>query len=68
MPFQEGDRVRLKTPVVEGPISDITFDKAAGQVAYEVTYTDAEGHEQIRFFPEGQLELVAAAPVSGQEG
>ena len=65
MPFNEGDRVRLKTPVIEGPVSDIAYDKASKSLGYMVTYTDEAGEEQSRWFPEEQLELVEAAPSEG---
>ena len=57
--------MRLKTPVIEGPVSDIAYDKATKQLGYLVEYTDADGEAQSRWFPEEHLELVEAAPSEG---
>jgi hypothetical protein len=61
--FNEGDHVRLVTPVIEGAVADITFDKASNSLAYLINYTDADGHEQSRWFAEAQL---TAAPAPSQ--
>lgn len=61
MAFNEGDLVRLKTPVIEGPVTDIAYDKASKQLGYMVAWTDAAGDEHCRWFSEDELELIEAA-------
>lgn len=58
MPFAKGDLVRLKTPVIQGPVLDGTYDMDAQAFSYRLAFTDADGQEHDRWFTEGELELV----------
>ncbi len=58
--FKEGDKVRLRAPVIEGGVADIQFNKGAGELEYLVTYSDSNGEEQTRWFVESDLETVNA--------
>jgi hypothetical protein len=58
--FKEGDQVRLRAPVVEGGVTDIQFNKSAGELEYLVAYTDGNGESQTRWFGESELEIANA--------
>ena len=67
MPFEEGARVRLKTPVIEGPVIDVAYDKAAKGFTYLVPFTGPDGETHQRWFAEADLEETAPAPAAEQE-
>lgn len=58
--FKEGDKVRLRAPVIEGGVADIQFNKGAGELEYLVNYTDGNGDTQTRWFAESDLEITNA--------
>ncbi len=61
MAFKEGDVVRQVAPVIEGEVTDIKYNKATAQLEYLVTYTDAAGETQARWFDESDLAVVGGA-------
>lgn len=58
MAFKEGQQVRLVAPVIQGSIEDIRFNKGTEELEYLVTYTDADGEAQTRWFTESSLEVI----------
>lgn len=58
--FKEGDKVRLRAPVIEGGVTDIQFNKGAGELEYLVAYKDGNGETQTRWFGESELEVANA--------
>lgn len=52
--FKKGDVVKLITVVPQGPVLGMRMDDD-GNVQYLVGWTDADGHEQQRWFDEAQL-------------
>lgn len=52
--FKKGDVVTVKVVVPSGPITAMRMDEE-GVVSYLVTWTDAAGVEQQRWFDEDQL-------------
>lgn len=56
--FNEGQTVRLITPVIQGDVEDVQFSKANGELEYLVSFVDEEGEAQTRWFPESKLEAV----------
>lgn len=53
-----GQQARLIQPVIQGEVIDTRFNKTAGELEHLVSYTDAEGEVQERWFPASQLEAV----------
>jgi hypothetical protein len=52
--FKKGDNVKLVAVVPEGPIQALRMDEE-GNFFYLVTWTDADGNAQQRWFEEAQL-------------
>lgn len=55
-----GQQARLKQPVVQGEVVDTNFNKTASELEHLISYTDADGELQQRWFLESQLETVDA--------
>lgn len=55
-----GKTVRLVQPVVQGEIIDTEYDKDTKQLRHLLSWVDADGETQNRWFTESQLELVGA--------
>lgn len=58
MSLETGQTVRLKTPVIQGPIVDTEYDKDAKVLRHLVEYSDLENEKHQRWFLETDLELV----------
>lgn len=52
--FKKGDVVKLNAVVPQGPVEGLRMDED-GVFYYLVSWTDAEGNEQQRWFEEDQL-------------
>lgn len=52
--FKKGDVVRLDSVVPQGPVLDIQMS-TEGEILYLISWLDADGAEQIRWFAEAQL-------------
>ena len=55
--FTKNQTVRLKVMVPQGPIDAIRMDED-GIVFYRVSWVDADGNTQSRWFAENELEAV----------
>lgn len=53
-----GQTARLVQPVIQGEVTDTRFNKDANELEHLVSYTDAEGEVQSRWFPASSLEVV----------
>ena len=58
MSLETGQNVRLKAPVIQGPIKDTEYDKDAKTLRHLVEYSDLQGETHQRWFLETDLELV----------
>ncbi len=64
-----GSTVRVKTHVPEGPVLRTRYDESSESIERLVSYTDAEGNEHERWFPDSELEWIAdPAPEEEPEG
>ena len=52
--FKKGDEVKIKAVIPQGPVEALRMDED-GTVYCLVTWTDAEGQEQQRWFAEDDL-------------
>jgi uncharacterized protein YodC (DUF2158 family) len=52
--FKKGDMVKLKAVTPEGPVQSIAMDDE-GNVSYLVSWTNEDGVEHQRWFPEASL-------------
>jgi len=52
--FKKGDVVKVNSVLPEGPVQSIGMDED-GTVRYLITWTDADGMEQTRWFSEDSL-------------
>lgn len=50
-----GDSVALKQPPIIGTVDDTVFDRESGELRHLVTYTDANGDKQQRWFFAGEI-------------
>jgi hypothetical protein len=55
--FTKNQTVRLKVTVPQGPIDALRMDEN-GTVFYRVSWVDADGNTQSRWFAESELETV----------
>lgn len=55
--FTKNQTVRVKTVVPQGSVEALRMDED-GMVYYRMTWTDANGVSQTRWFSEAQLESV----------
>jgi hypothetical protein len=55
--FTKNQTVRVKTVVPQGPIDALRMDEN-GVVFYRVSWVDAAGNTQSRWFAENELEAV----------
>jgi hypothetical protein len=55
--FTKNQTVRLKLVVPQGPIDALRMDED-GVVFYRVSWVDADGNTQSRWFAENELEAV----------
>jgi len=55
--FKKGDTVKLVTTVPQGPVEALRMDED-GNFFYLVSWTDADGVAQSRWFEEAQLAAV----------
>jgi hypothetical protein len=55
--FKKGDTVKLVTTVPQGPVEALRMDED-GNFFYLVSWTDANGVAQSRWFEEAQLAAV----------
>lgn len=53
-----GQTARLVQPVIQGEVTDTRFNKDANELEHLVSYTDAEGEVQSRWFLASNLEVV----------
>lgn len=53
--FTKGQNVRLKTVVPQGPVEALRMEED-GTVFYRISWTDAAGNVQTRWFAESELE------------
>lgn len=53
-----GQQARLVQPVIQGEVTDTRFNKDAKELEHLVSWTDAEGETQERWFLASQLEAV----------
>lgn len=53
-----GQQARLIQPVIQGEVIDTRFNKTSGELEHLVSYTDAEGEVQERWFLASNLEAV----------
>jgi hypothetical protein len=53
--FTKNQNVRVKTVVPQGPIDALRMDED-GTVFYRISWTDADGNAQTRWFAENELE------------
>ena len=51
-----GQQAKLVQPVVAGEVIDTRSNKEAGQLEHLLSFTDAAGEEQHRWFLESELE------------
>ena len=58
MAIKKGDTARVKVPVIQGTVLRRQVDEESDRVRLLMTWTDAEGHEQQRWFDESELEAV----------
>ncbi len=54
-----GAIMRLKQPIIEGPLKELRFDEA-GQIEALVAYMGEDGEAHERFFPIASLEEIEA--------
>jgi uncharacterized protein YodC (DUF2158 family) len=52
--FRKGDTVKLKGVIPQGPVEGMRMDDD-GNVQYLISWTDADGVAQTRWFDEDQL-------------
>ncbi len=52
--FQKGEVVKLNVPAPQGPVEALRMTED-GVIQYLVSWTDADGNEQQRWFDEDQL-------------
>jgi hypothetical protein len=55
--FRKGDTVKLVVTVPQGPVESMRMNEN-GDVQYLVSWTDANGVQQSRWFDEAQLTAV----------
>jgi hypothetical protein len=55
--FTKNQTVRLKTTVPQGQVEALRMDEY-GTVFYRISWTDAAGNSQTRWFAEAELEAV----------
>lgn len=53
-----GQTARLVQPVIQGEVIDTRFNKTAGELEHLVSFADAQGDAQERWFLASQLETV----------
>lgn len=66
MPFKKGSQVRLKAPVIEGPVAAVRYDDDRDTFVYMIEYTGADGDPACREFDEADLEQVETAPAPSE--
>jgi hypothetical protein len=55
--FNKNQTVRLKAVTPQGPVEALRMDED-GTVFYRISWTDANGNTQSRWFAENELEAV----------
>ena len=58
MAIKKGDTCRVRVPVIQGTVLRRQVDEGSDQVLVLMTWTDAAGQEQQRWFDEAELEAV----------
>lgn len=58
MSFKIGDEVKPKVTAPVGEVQDARMNTSGGELEYLVTYADADGEAQERWFLESQIEAV----------
>lgn len=56
--FSKDQVVRVKAVTPTGPVTKFKMDEDTGDMSYLVSWTDAEGETQSRWFGEDELEAV----------
>ena len=56
--MKPGTSVRLIQPVIEGEVIDVEWDKDKDQKRIKITWKDANGNQQDRWFLESDLEVI----------
>ena len=52
-----GDQARLIQPVIEGAVTDIRYNKDHECLEHLISYSDADGNDQQRWFLSKELEV-----------
>ena len=52
--FKKGDTVKVVAVIPEGPVESMRMDED-GNVQYLISWTDADGNKQTRWFDEASL-------------
>ena len=55
--YKKGDWVKTTAVIPQGPVEGFRMDDE-GNVFYQITWTDADGVEQTRWFAEDELQAV----------
>ena len=55
--FTKNQTVRLKAVVPQGEVEALRMDEN-GDVSYRISWTDANGNSQTRWFTENELEAI----------
>ena len=63
--FKNGDTVRQVIAPIEGQVMRFAFDPQTGEIAYLVSWTDAEGNAHERSFSEDEIEVAPDARAPG---
>lgn len=54
--FAKNEQIRVVTVVPSGPVEAFRMDEETGEVYYRISWVDAYGVNQTRWFPESELE------------
>ena len=61
MALDVGQSAKLITPVIQGTVADVRYNKEAKTMEYLLEWTDADGDIHQRWFNESDLEVINAA-------
>lgn len=57
--FTKGEQVRVIAVIPTGPVEAFRMDEDTGEIHYRISWVDAHGVSQTRWFPESELEAAA---------
>lgn len=60
MALDVGQKAKLNTPVIQGTIIDVGYNKDAKSMEYLLEWADGEGDSHQRWFLESELEVINA--------